>query len=115
MAERKITAAKLAEFMNISPRALKKLDKDGELTAYRKNGRRLYTSKHIMEAIEMMGGDGRKTIKINFCKNGVSSMFGKAPIPLKWLRSIGITPDDPEATLIFDGERLTITKDKKED
>ena len=98
--------------MGISLRALRKLDADGILKADIKDGRRRYTSEHLLKALELMGGGQSKTIKITFCKNGASSMFGKAPLPKKWLNVIGITQDEPEAELNYDGEKLIIRKMK---
>lgn len=106
-----ITAAELAEFMGISKQTLRRMDSDGRLKAFRRpSGRRYYTSEHIISALEIMGGSQKKKVRTSFCKNGASSLCGKISIPIKWLESIGITPENPEAELSFDGEKIMISK-----
>lgn len=106
-----ITAEKLAEFMGISTQTLRRMDSDGRLKALRRpSGRRYYTTAHLITALEIMGGARSRLAKTAFCKTGASSLTGKIPVPRKWLESIGITPECPDAELCFDGEKIIISK-----
>ncbi|MCH5186964.1 MAG: MerR family DNA-binding transcriptional regulator [Oscillospiraceae bacterium] len=110
-----ISAIELADFMGISLRALRKLDESGELRAFRReNGRRYYTGDHIQTALKIMGGADVKEVEVSFCKNGISSMYGKLCVPARLLAKLGITPESPGCYMSCDGEKIIFTKERPE-
>lgn len=110
-----VTAKRLAKFLGVSTRTLRRMDEDGRLRALRRpSGQRYYTSIHILKAIELRGGNA-KNIQIKFCKNGATSIYGKVSIPRGWLEAIGITPDSPDAVIDYDGEKITISAPVREE
>ena len=110
-----ISAIELADFMGISLRALRKLDESGELRAFRhESGRRYYTGTHIQAALKIMGGTDAKEMEVNFCKNGVTSMYGKLCVPARLLAKLGITPESPGCYMSCDGEKIIFTKERPE-
>lgn len=54
--------------------------------------------------------EGNKDININFNKNGQGRIGTKVTLPLNWIQSMGITEDDNQAKISFDGEKITIEK-----
>ena len=52
--------------------------------------------------------------KVIFNKSGGTSSQGgyttRVTIPISWIKQMGISPDDREITISFDGEKITIKK-----
>lgn len=46
---------------------------------------------------------------------GSGSISYKLSLPTVWLRTIGITPEDKSIIATFDGEQITIVKNKLQD
>ncbi len=105
-----VTATELAEFMGISVRALRRLDDEGRLVAFRRpSGRRYYTSAHIISALEIMRGAQEGTVRVSFCKNGLSSLYGKIALPYKRLAEIGVTPENPKLCVSYLGDKIILS------
>ena len=58
--------------------------------------------------------DGSKRRKVIFNKSGGTSSQGgyttRVTIPISWIKQMGISPDDREITISFDGEKIIIEK-----
>ena len=55
----------------------------------------------------------KKITKISFSSNANGYLTPKAVFPGKWAKEMGITPEDRQAVLTFDGETITIRKESK--
>lgn len=55
-----------------------------------------------------------KNLKMNFFKSGSGSINAKATLPITWLRTIGITPEEREFTIKLNEktEEIVIKKTK---
>ena len=51
-------------------------------------------------------------MNIIFNKAGSGSMSTKVSIPISWIRQMGISQEDRNAVLEFDGKQITIRKHK---
>lgn len=62
-------------------------------------------------------GDEVRTLKMLFNKSGgnasKNSYSPKVSLPMKFLKDMGITPDEREVEAIFDGEKIIIKKKSK--
>lgn len=54
-----------------------------------------------------------KTTKISFSSNANGYATPRVIFPGKWAKEMGITPEEREAFLTFDGETITIKKGEK--
>lgn len=107
----RVSAKELADFMGVSTRTLTRLDEKGVLVAFRNTkGRRVYTTEHIRQALEIMAASAQREVKVSFFKNGAAAIYGRVNIPRRWLEKIGVTREDPLACVRFDGESIIITK-----
>ena len=52
-------------------------------------------------------------MNIIFNKAGSGSMSTKVSIPISWIRQMGISQEDRNVVLEFDGKQITIRKHKK--
>ena len=52
----------------------------------------------------------KRKAMIHFNKSGSGSYTPRATIPAKWTKEVGITPEEREAVLSFDGKRIIIEK-----
>ena len=57
-----------------------------------------------------MSDSSARDINVKFLKNGENSIYGRVSLPRRWLRKLGITPEDPSAAIRFDGESIIVTK-----
>lgn len=55
-----------------------------------------------------------RKLKINFFKSGSGSINGKAPLPITWLRKIGLVPEERDFNAYLDEENEVIILSKKE-
>ena len=51
-----------------------------------------------------------RTVKAQLTKNSKGNPSPKAPLSWIWLKKMGITADDRDLLLTFDGESITIRK-----
>ncbi len=108
---KRISASELADFMGISVRTLQRMDESGVLPASRdRRGRRIYTSEHVLKAVELMNSSQKRLTSVKFGKNGSGALYPKVEIPRAWLNQLGITAENPEAEISFDGENIIIKK-----
>lgn len=59
----------------------------------------------------------QKTVRVIFNKSGGTASKGgvtnRVTIPTTWIREMGITEENRDVTIQFDGEKITIRKPKK--
>jgi hypothetical protein len=55
----------------------------------------------------------KRVVKVMFAKGGSGSLHTKLNVPITWIRAMGITEEQREVEVSFDGEKITIQK--KED
>lgn len=49
-------------------------------------------------------------VKMLFTKSGSGSISPRLSFPSTWIRDMGITPDDREVAITFDGNKIIIEK-----
>ena len=55
-----------------------------------------------------------RKVNVIFNKNGRGFLSTKINIPVPWVRAMGITENNKELNLKFDGEKIIIEKEKEE-
>ena len=55
----------------------------------------------------------KRILNVLFTKGGSGSMNTKMNLPITWVRAMGISAEEREVEILFDGEKITIQK--KED
>lgn len=51
-----------------------------------------------------------RVLNVIFSKNSSGNPSPRISLPLKWLSEMGITPENRQTVLTFDGETITIKK-----
>ena len=54
----------------------------------------------------------KKKTNVSFSSNANGYVTPRVVFPGKWAKEMGITPKEREAVLSFDGQKITIEKDK---
>lgn len=52
----------------------------------------------------------KRTVNVMFAKGGSGSLHTKLNVPITWIRAMGITQEEREVEILFDGEKITIQK-----
>ena len=52
----------------------------------------------------------KRVLKIMFAKGGSGSLHTKLNVPITWVRAMGISAEEREVEILFDGEKITIQK-----
>ena len=52
----------------------------------------------------------KRVVNIMFAKGGSGSLHTKLNVPITWIRAMGISQEDREVEVIFDGEKIVIQK-----
>jgi len=52
----------------------------------------------------------KRVVKIIFAKGGSGSLHTKLNVPITWIRAMGISAEEREVEILFDGEKITIQK-----
>lgn len=55
----------------------------------------------------------KRTVNVMFAKGGSGSLHTKLNVPITWVRAMGISAEEREVEIVFDGKKITIQK--KED
>ena len=55
----------------------------------------------------------KRVLKVMFAKGGSGSLHTKLNVPITWVRAMGISAEEREVEIVFDGKKITIQK--KED
>ncbi|MDK2584237.1 AbrB/MazE/SpoVT family DNA-binding domain-containing protein [Romboutsia sedimentorum] len=53
-----------------------------------------------------------RNLKISFTKSGSGSESTRVSLPIKWIRELGITPDDREVEVTLEDDKIIISKKK---
>lgn len=56
----------------------------------------------------------KRVLKIMFAKGGSGSLHTKLNVPITWIRAMGISAEEREVEILFDGEKITIQKKEEE-
>lgn len=76
-------------------------------SVYRKQSQRKNRKKTIERIIKM-----KKKTKVSFSSNANGYVTPRVVFPGKWAKEMGITPEERDAVLTFDGQKITIEKEK---
>jgi hypothetical protein len=57
----------------------------------------------------------KRVVKVMFAKGGSGSLHTKLNVPITWIRAMGISVEEREVEILFDGEKITIQKKEKEE
>ena len=49
-------------------------------------------------------------VKAMYLKNGSGSMSARVNLPIPWITEMGISPDQKDLAITFDGEKIIIEK-----
>jgi len=52
----------------------------------------------------------KRILKILFAKGGSGSLHTKLNVPITWIRAMGISQENREVEILFDGEKIVIQK-----
>ena len=52
----------------------------------------------------------KRVLKIMFAKGGSGSLHTKLNVPITWIRAMGVSQENREVEILFDGEKITIQK-----
>lgn len=52
----------------------------------------------------------KRVLKIMFAKGGSGSLHTKLNVPITWIRAMGVSAEEREVEIVFDGEKITIQK-----
>jgi hypothetical protein len=52
----------------------------------------------------------KRVLKIMFAKGGSGSLHTKLNVPITWIRAMGVSQENREVDVSFDGEKITIQK-----
>ena len=52
----------------------------------------------------------KRILKIMFAKGGSGSLHTKLNVPITWIRAMGVSQENREVEILFDGEKIVIQK-----
>ena len=52
----------------------------------------------------------KRVVKVMFAKGGSGSLHTKLNVPITWIRAMGVSQENREVEILFDGEKITIQK-----
>ena len=52
----------------------------------------------------------KRVVKVMFAKGGSGSLHTKLNVPITWIRAMGISVENREVEIVFDGKQITIQK-----